>query len=210
MGFCQLLSLITISNKMLNEKLKEFHLILASGSPRRQQFFKDLDLDFEIRLKEIEELYPEHLKAEEITNFLAQLKANAFEGELKANDILITSDTIVWHQNQCLGKPKDYDDAFQMLQSLSNATHEVITSVCFKTVDKTETFFEVTKVTFQTLSAAEIRYYLDHYKPFDKAGSYAIQEWIGYVGISKIEGSYTNVVGMPMHAVYEKLNSFLA
>jgi septum formation protein len=210
LGFCQLLSLITISNKMLNEKLKEFHLILASGSPRRQQFFKDLDLDFEIRLKEIEELYPEHLKAEEITNFLAQLKANAFEGELKANDILITSDTIVWHQNQCLGKPKDYDDAFQMLQSLSNATHEVITSVCFKTVDKTETFFEVTKVTFQTLSAAEIRYYLDHYKPFDKAGSYAIQEWIGYVGISKIEGSYTNVVGMPMHAVYEKLNSFLA
>ncbi len=210
MGFCQLLSLTTISNKMLNEKLKEFHLILASGSPRRQQFFKDLDLDFEIRLKEIEEIYPEHLKAEEITIFLAQLKANAFEGELKANDILITSDTIVWHQNQCLGKPKDYDDAFQMLQSLSNATHEVITSVCFKTVDKTETFFEVTKVTFQTLSAEEIRYYLDHYKPFDKAGSYAIQEWIGYVGISKIEGSYTNVVGMPMHADYEKLNSFLA
>ncbi|HRZ31662.1 MAG TPA: Maf-like protein [Flavobacterium sp.] len=195
---------------MLNEKLKEFHLILASGSPRRQQFFKDLDLDFEIRLKEIEELYPNHLKAEEITNFLAQLKANAFEGELKAKDILITSDTIVWHQNQCLGKPKDYENAFQMLQLLSNATHEVITSVCFKTVDKTETFFEVTKVTFTTLSEEEIRYYLDHYKPFDKAGSYAIQEWIGYVGISKIEGSYTNVVGMPMHGVYEKLNSFLA
>jgi len=210
LGFCQLLSLITISNKMLNEKLKEFHLILASGSPRRQQFFKDLDLDFEIRLKEIEEVYPNHLKAEEITNFLAQLKANAFEGELKAKDILITSDTIVWHQNQCLGKPKDYENAFQMLQLLSNATHEVITSVCFKTVDKTETFFEVTKVTFTTLSEEEIRYYLDHYKPFDKAGSYAIQEWIGYVGISKIEGSYTNVVGMPMHGVYEKLNSFLA
>ncbi len=210
MEFCQLLSLITISNKMLNEKLKEFHLILASGSPRRQQFFKDLDLDFEIRLKEIEEVYPNHLKAEEITNFLAQLKANAFEGELKAKDILITSDTIVWHQNQCLGKPKDYENAFQMLQLLSNATHEVITSVCFKTVDKTETFFEVTKVTFTTLSEEEIRYYLDHYKPFDKAGSYAIQEWIGYVGISKIEGSYTNVVGMPMHGVYEKLNSFLA
>ena len=210
MGFCQLLLLITTSNKMLSEKLKEFHLILASGSPRRQKFFYDLDLDFVIRLKEIEELYPNHLKAEEITNFLAQLKANAFEGELKAKDILITSDTIVWHQNQCLGKPKDYENAFQMLQLLSNATHEVITSVCFKTVDKTETFFEVTKVTFTTLSEEEIRYYLDHYKPFDKAGSYAIQEWIGYVGISKIEGSYTNVVGMPMHGVYEKLNSFLA
>ena len=194
---------------MLNEKLKEFHLILASGSPRRQQFFKDLDLDFEIRLKEIEEVYPVHLKAEEITNFLAQLKANAFEGELKANDILITSDTIVWHQNQCLGKPKDYPDAFQMLQKLSDATHQVITSVCLKTSVKSETFHAVTHVTFKPLTDEEIRYYLDHYQPFDKAGSYAIQEWIGYVGISKIEGSYTNVVGMPMHAVYEKLNSFL-
>ena len=190
---------------MLNEKLKEFHLILASGSPRRQQFFKDLDLDFEIRLKEIEELYPEHLKAEEITNFLAQLKANAFEGELKANDILITSDTIVWHQNQCLGKPKDYPEAFQMLQKLSDATHQVITSVCLKTVDRSETFHAITHVTFKPLTDDEIRYYLDHYQPFDKAGSYAIQEWIGSVGISKVEGSYTNVVGMPMHLVYRKL-----
>ena len=206
MEFCQLLSLITISNKMLNEKLKEFHLILASGSPRRQQFFKDLDLDFEIRLKEIEELYPEHLKAEEITNFLAQLKANAFEGELKANDILITSDTIVWHQNQCLGKPKDYDDAFQMLKAMSGKTHEVITSVCFKTIQKTETIFEVTKVTFNSLTEEEIRYYLDNYQPFDKAGSYGIQEWIGLVGIQSIEGSYANVVGMPTHLVYDCLS----
>lgn len=194
---------------MLTDQLKAFHVILASGSPRRQQFFKELGIDFEIRLKEIEEVYPKELKAEQITNYLAELKASAFANELLPKDILITSDTIVWHQNQCLGKPKDAVEAFGMLQSLSNATHEVITSVCFKTVEKTETFFEVTKVTFQTLSDKEIRYYLDNYKPFDKAGSYAIQEWIGLVGISKIEGSYSNVVGMPMHLVYEKLKSFI-
>lgn len=195
---------------MLREKLKSHKIILASGSPRRQQFFKDLDIDFEIRLKEVEEIYPLHLQAEEITNFLAELKANAFEGELKMNEILITSDTIVWHKNQCLGKPKDEGDAFRMLQSLSNSTHEVITSVCFKTTSKTETFYEVTKVTFRELSDEAIRYYLINYKPFDKAGSYAIQEWIGYVGISKIEGSYTNVVGMPMHLVYQKMLTFVS
>jgi septum formation protein len=195
---------------MLNDQLKPFHIILASGSPRRQQFFKELGIDFEIRLKEIEEVYPNALQAEAITNYLAELKANAFANELQKNDILITSDTIVWHQGQCLGKPVDEADAFQMLKSLSNATHEVITSVCFKTTEKTETFFETTKVTFQTLTDEEIRYYLENYKPFDKAGSYAIQEWIGLVGIRKIEGSYSNVVGMPMHLVYEKLNSFIA
>lgn len=194
---------------MLREKLKSNKIILASGSPRRQQFFKELDIDFEIRLKEVEEIYPPHLQAEEITNFLAELKAKAFEGELKTNEILITSDTIVWHNNQCLGKPKDEEDAFRMLQSLSNSTHEVITSVCFKTTSKTETFYEVTKVTFRELSDEAIRYYLINYKPFDKAGSYAIQEWIGYVGISKIEGSYTNVVGMPMHLVYQKMLTFV-
>jgi septum formation protein len=194
---------------MLREKLKSYKIILASGSPRRQQFFKDLDIDFEIRLKEVEEIYPPHLEAAEITNFLAELKAKAFDGELKPNDILVTSDTIVWHNNQCLGKPKDEKDAFNMLQSLSNATHEVITSVCFKTETATEIFHEVTKVTFQELSKEAIQYYLETYKPFDKAGSYAIQEWIGYVGISKIEGSYTNVVGMPMHLVYQKLINFI-
>ena len=194
---------------MLREKLKSYRIILASGSPRRQEFFKDLDIDFEIRLKEVEEIYPQHLQAEEITNYLAELKAKAFDGELKPNEILVTSDTIVWHKNQCLGKPKDEEDAFRMLQSLSNSTHEVITSVCFKTNSKTEIFHEVTKVTFLELSDEAIRYYLTNYKPFDKAGSYAIQEWIGYVGISRIEGSYTNVVGMPMHLVYQKLMNFI-
>ena len=192
---------------MLKNKLRNYSLILASGSPRRQQFFKDLDLDFEIRLKEIEEIYPPELKAEEITNYLAELKANAFEGELQANEILITSDTIVWHNGRALGKPKDEQDAFTILKSLSNATHEVITSVCFKTNSETKLLHEITKVTFNELSEDAIRYYIENYKPFDKAGAYGIQEWIGFVGVSKIEGSYANVMGMPTDKVYEYLNN---
>jgi septum formation protein len=192
---------------MLKNKLRNYSLILASGSPRRQQFFKDLDLDFEIRLKEIEEIYPPELKAEEITNYLAELKANAFEGELQANEILITSDTIVWHNNKALGKPKDEQDAFAILKSLSNSTHEVVTSVCFKTNSETKLLHEITKVTFNELSEDAIRYYIENYKPFDKAGAYGIQEWIGFVGVSKIEGSYANVMGMPTDKVYEYLNN---
>ena len=193
---------------MLKQKLANYSIILASGSPRRQQFFKDLDLDFEIRLKDVEEIYPPELKAGEITNYLSELKANAFEGELDDNEILITSDTIVWHNNIALGKPKDEQDAFAILKSLSNATHEVITSVCFKTKEKTETLFEVTKVTLTTLSDDVIRYYMDNYQPYDKAGAYGIQEWFGYVGVSKIEGSYTNVMGLPTDKVFEYLNNF--
>jgi septum formation protein len=198
----------TIKNKqMLATKLAQYSLILASGSPRRQQFFKDLDLDFEIRLKEVEEVYPPELKADEITNYLAELKANAFEGELNENEILITSDTIVWHNNKALGKPKDEQDAFAILKSLSNDTHEVITSVCFKTKEKSEIISEITKVTFNTLSDEAIQYYLDHYKPYDKAGAYGIQEWIGFIGVAKIEGSYTNVMGMPTDKVFDYLNN---
>lgn len=193
---------------MLRDKLKDYKIILASGSPRRQQFFKDLDLDFEIRLKDIEEVYPDDLKGVEITNYLAQLKANAFDGEIAVNEILVASDTIVWLNNKALGKPKNYEDALAILKSLSDETHEVITSVCFKTTHKTETIFEVTKVTFNPLSEDEIRYYLDNYKPFDKAGAYGIQEWIGLIGISRIDGSYTNVVGLPTEKVYYYLNQF--
>ena len=190
---------------MLKELLKDYKIILASGSPRRQQFFKDLDLDFEIRLKEVEEIYPPTLKAAEITNFLAELKANAFNNELSPNEILITSDTIVWQNEKALGKPKDYDDAFQILKSLSNATHEVITSVCFKTMHSSETIHEITRVTFSELSDDAIHYYLKKYEPFDKAGAYGIQEWIGLIGIAKIEGSYSNVVGLPTERVYNYL-----
>ena len=191
---------------MLKSKLSAYSIILASGSPRRQQFFKDLDLDFEIRLNEVEEIFPETLKAEEITNYLSILKANAFEGELQDNDLLITSDTIVWHKNCPLGKPKDAQEAFEILKSLSNNTHEVITSVCFKTKNKTEVISETTKVTFNALSDEAIQYYLDNYQPFDKAGAYGIQEWIGFIGVSKIEGSYTNVMGMPTDKVFDYLN----
>lgn len=190
---------------MLKEKLKNYNIILASGSPRRQQFFRDLDLDFEIRLKEVEEIYPPNLTEEDITDYLAVLKSDAFEGELSDKDILITSDTIVWHENKALGKPKDYDDAFQMLQSLSNKTHLVITSVCFKTKYKTEVISETTKVTMHPLSELEIEYYLNKYQPYDKAGSYGIQEWIGYIGVAKIEGSYPNVMGLPVDQVYQYL-----
>lgn len=193
---------------MLKEKLNKINIILASGSPRRQQFFKEMDLHYSIRLKEIEEIYPEHLQAEEITNFLAKLKANAFENELEENDVLVTSDTIVWLNGKALGKPKNYNDAFQMLQQLANQTHEVITSVCLKSIDKTDVFHCVTKVTFSNLSDEAIRYYLEHYKPFDKAGSYGIQDWIGLVGISKIEGSYTNVVGLPTEMLFQKLMNY--
>lgn len=192
---------------MLKEKLKNYKIILASGSPRRQQFFKDLDLDFEIRLKEIEEIFPPELKGPEITDYLSLLKANAFEEDLQQNDLLITSDTIVWHKNCALGKPKDHQDAFEILKALSGDTHEVITSVCFKT----KTFFylinETTKVTFNALSDEAILYYLENYKPYDKAGAYGIQEWIGFIGVSKIEGSYANVMGMPTDKVYNYLNS---
>jgi septum formation protein len=137
------------------------------------------------------------------------LKAGAFEGELQPNEILITSDTIVWHNDKALGKPKNEDDAFAILKSLSNETHEVITSVCFKTNTDSTVMHEVTKVTFNELSDDAIRHYIDNYKPFDKAGAYGIQEWIGLVGVAKIEGSYTNVMGMPTDKVYEYLSSLL-
>jgi len=192
---------------MLKEKLKKYTLILASGSPRRQQFFKDLDLDFEIRLKDVEEIYPPELKAVEITDFLSLLKANAFEGELKENEILVTSDTIVWHRNKALGKPKNADEAFEMIKSMSGTTHEVITSVCFKTISASTLLSDITKVTFNDLSDEAILYYIENYKPYDKAGAYGIQEWFGFMAVAKVEGSYTNVMGLPTAKVYEYLTT---
>lgn len=193
---------------MLNDKFKNHKIILASGSPRRQQFLKELEIDFEIKLKEIEEIYPDHLKAEEITNFLAKLKASAFENELQDNEVLITSDTIVWLDNKALGKPIDASHALRMLTKMSGKTHKVITSVCLKSIKKEVVFHDETLVTFTDLSLDEIEFYLKNYKPFDKAGSYGIQEWIGLVAIEKIEGSYANVVGLPTHKLYKELMNF--
>jgi len=191
---------------MLKEALKNHHIILASGSPRRQEFFKNLDLDFEIQLKPVNEVYPDHLTHFEISNYLAELKATPFRSDLKAKDILITSDTIVWHNNKALGKPKDERDAFHILKSLSHDTHEVITSVSFTTKTTTNTLYAVTKVTFKTLTDEEILYYIKTAQPFDKAGAYGIQEWIGQIGVTKLEGSYFNVMGLPTHLVYKTLN----
>ena len=194
---------------MLSDKLKNYNLILASGSPRRHQFFKDLGVEFEVRLKPVVEEYPNRLTNFEISDYLSQLKSLPFKDELKPNDILITSDTIVWNDNIALGKPSNKVDAFNMLQSMSNKTHEVITSVCFTTTSTQKTVNAITKVTFKALSENEINFYLDNYKPYDKAGAYGIQEWIGHIGITTIEGSYFNVVGLPTHLVYKTLNSMV-
>ena len=193
---------------MLKNRLKSKNLILASGSPRRQELLKSLGVPFKIRIKEINEVYPKHLKKSEISDYLAQLKSNAFVEELNPKDLLITSDTIVWYHNMALGKPKSKDDAFQMLQKLSGKTHEVITSVCLKSLQKEDIFNSITKVTFKELSTEEIKFYIDNYNPMDKAGAYGIQDWIGQIGITKIEGSYFNVMGFPIHKIYSQLLKF--
>ena len=190
---------------MLREKLSKYNVILASGSPRRQNFFKELDIDFEIRLKEIEEIYPNELQGTEITDFLANLKSLPFDDELTENDLLITSDTIVWFNNEALGKPKNYDDAFSMLKKMSGKKHSVITSISIKSKNFQKIINDTTQVYFKELSDDEINYYLENYKPYDKAGAYGIQEWIGKIGIDKIEGSYFNVMGLPVHKLYKEL-----
>jgi len=190
---------------MLSEKFKNKNIILASGSPRRQELFKELGLKFNIKVKSIEESYASNLKEEEITNYLSKLKASAFDGELSKNDILITSDTIVWLNNKALEKPKNKQQAIDMLQHLSGTNHKVITSVCIKTMDTENVFFDTTTVHFKNLSLKEIEYYVDNYKPYDKAGAYGIQEWIGFIGVTSLEGSYFNVMGLPVQKLYEEL-----
>lgn len=194
---------------MLQSLFKDKNIILASGSPRRQQFFKELDIPFTIILKPVDEVYPNHLKGKEISEYLSVLKAVAFT-DLKENDILITGDTIVLHNENYLGKPKDADDAFNMLQSLSDSGHEVISSVCFTSAERQIVVSDSAKVYFKKLSEAEIRFYIENYQPFDKAGAYGIQEWIGAIGVTKIEGSYNTVMGLPTHLVYKTLMEFAA
>src|SRR5690606_13219552 len=190
---------------MLKEKLKNHHIILASGSPRRHQFLKDLGIPFIVEHKSVREEYPGDLKGSEITEYLSKLKAKVFMRELQEKDILITSDTIVWHDNKALGKPEPTSDATKMLQSLSSKTHQVITSVSLTTSDYQKTVSSTTEVTFKQLTRDEIDYYILNFHPLDKAGAYGIQEWIGLIGITRVEGSYFNVVGLPTHLVYKAL-----
>ena len=190
---------------MWKDKLKHYKVILASGSPRRKQFFEDMGLDYETRLKPVDEVYPEDLKRSEISDYLAKLKASAFKETLLDKEILITSDTVVWHMDKSLAKPADEKEASEMLQELSNNWHDVITSVTFTTTIGQKTVNHITKVKFTELTNDEIQYYVQNFKPFDKAGGYGIQDWIGLIGIEEIKGSYTNVVGLPTHLVYKTL-----
>lgn len=189
---------------MLSNKLKNYNILLASGSPRRQNFFKELDIDFTIDVREVEEVYPSHLQEAEITDYLADLKSKAFPN-LNENDLLITSDTIVWFEGKAIGKPKDKEDAFQMLRSMSGKAHQVFTSVSIKSKDFQKIFNDKTTVSFGILSDEEINYYLEAYQPYDKAGSYGIQDWIGMIAVSNMEGSYFNVMGLPVHKLYKEL-----
>jgi len=193
---------------LLNELLANKKIILASNSPRRKQFLSDLNIPFEVKPSNVDESYPESFKREAITDHIAQTKADFFT-DIQEDEIIITCDTIVWNDELALGKPEDFEDAFKMLKGLNNKTHDVISSVCLKNKHKTVVFNAVTHVTFADLTDQEISYYLTNYKPYDKAGAYGIQEWIGLVGIEKIEGSYTNVVGMPMEKLYTHLLEFI-
>ena len=192
----------------LEEVGRGFEIILASKSPRRQQLLSDLGLKFSVQSMDTPEEFPEELGMTEIPVYLAELKAEAFRQTLRKNQLVITADTIVWLDGQVLGKPVDYDDGFRMLKGLSGKKHQVITGVCLLSADKKVSFFALTDVWFKELSDEEIHYYLEQYCPYDKAGAYGIQEWIGYVGIYHIEGSFFNVMGLPVQSVYEHLKSF--
>ena len=189
---------------MLREKLSNYNLILASGSPRRQHFFKELDVPFTIEIKEVDEIYPNHLKGAQITDYLADLKSKCFSN-LQANDLLITSDTIVWFEEKAIGKPINKKDAFDMLKKMSGKEHEVFTSVSIKGKSFQSIFNDKTSVEFEEFTNEEINYYLEKFTPFDKAGSYGIQDWIGLIGVKKITGSYFNVMGLPVHKLYKEL-----
>ncbi len=193
---------------LLQEKLANRKIILGSKSPRRQSLLRQLDIDFEVITKEVDEVYPENLSKEEIAIHLAELKANAFLENLKDDAIVITADTIVCQDEKVLGKPADRQDAINTIKLLSGRSHEVITGVCLISSKKKHSFYVNTKVCFSELNTEEIEYYVDHYKPYDKAGAYGIQEWIGYIGIDHIEGSFYNVVGLPVKAVYDALQAF--
>ncbi|MDM1407113.1 Maf family nucleotide pyrophosphatase [Myroides sp. DF42-4-2] len=193
---------------MFDQLVKNYDIVLGSNSPRRKQFLTDLGLTFVVRASDVDEIYPPELQREQITDFIARLKASSL-ALLSDKEILITSDTTVWSEGQSLGKPQDREEAIAMLQGLSGKMHEVITSICLKTTQKEQLFHAVTAVYFASLTTAQIEYYVDHYKPYDKAGAYGIQEWIGLVGVERINGSYTNIVGLPTTELMKELYEFI-
>lgn len=189
--------------------IQNYHIILGSNSPRRRELLAGLDLNFEVKvIPGLEEHYPPTLQPEEIPVFLARQKAEAYIPTLSDKTLLITADTIVWNQNKVIGKPKDREDAIQMLQSLSGHEHHVVTGVCLTTTEKQKAFSVVSTVKFAALTDEEISYYVDKYRPFDKAGAYGIQEWIGYIGVESINGSFYNVMGLPVQRLYQELKKF--
>ena len=193
---------------MLYEFLTKYNIILGSSSPRRKELLEALGIKFSVKTTNKDEKYPAELKEEEIAKFLAQQKSSYFLNQLKSDDLLITADTIVILDNTIFNKPKDKNDAFNMLSKLSDNTHKVITGVCIKTQNKELVFSATTLVTFKKLLEQEINFYITNYNPLDKAGSYGIQDWIGKVGVITIKGSYTNVVGLPLTELYENLKKF--
>jgi len=193
---------------MLSEILKGKRVILASKSPRRQELLKGLDIPFEIITKAVDESYPNHIATRKIAEFLSEKKAAAFDDVMDVDVILITADTIVVSNNLVLEKPYNSEEAFKMINTLSGQSHEVITGVTVRSSEKLITFSASTKVEFKTLTETEIEYYIKTYQPYDKAGSYGIQEWIGYIGIPRIEGSYFNVMGLPVYELNEVLSKF--
>jgi septum formation protein len=194
---------------MLSGIPDNYHFILASGSPRRQELLRDAGFRFDVVVNDYEEDYPDHLRGYEIAEYLARWKASHFRDNIADNEIIITADTIVWCNNRVLDKPSDYKEAFEILSILSGNTHEVITGVSFISNRGEYTFSETTKVSFEKLTTEEIDYYITNYKPFDKAGAYGIQEWIGIVANSYIEGSYFNVMGLPVHRLIKELKVFI-
>jgi septum formation protein len=190
------------------ENLQNKRIKLASKSPRRQQLLQGLGLRFDVWSKEVDETYPDHLQQEEIPLYLASKKAAAFREELQDGDVLITADTIVCIDGQVLNKPEDRDDAIRMIGLLNGNTHDVYTGVSIVSNEKSELLWDRTRVHFARLTAEEIEHYIDKYSPFDKAGSYGAQDWIGLVAIDRLEGSYFNVMGLPVHKVYQALKSF--
>ena len=195
---------------LLHDKLKPYRLILASQSPRRRQLLADAGIEFELAPRfECEESFSEDMPAAEVAEYLSKLKSEAYPEQLGANDILLTADTVVIACSQILGKPADREEAVAMITMLSGCEHEVVTGVTLRTAERMKSFSVVSKVYFRELSLEEIEYYVDTYRPYDKAGSYGIQEWIGYVGIEGIVGSFYNVMGLPVQRLYCELGEFI-